>query len=269
MKIFDPHIRSQTQGDDDLENLRYFGTHAVVTTAHGGQNFEAAAELITYFETLIGTECRRLARCGFDAYAAVGIVPDARPRRAHYEVFERLPELLKRPNVVALGEIGVWEDEPEQWELFERQIRIAQDVGPLPVLITPPARLKLTLTYKMMTRLKRMGYPKSLVMMNYLDDRLARNVLDSGFCAGFPVGVTSNDPRRAGQFLADLVERTEGVDRILLTAALRQSGGDILGVPKTIEALQAEQVRDSLIRKMVYDNAARLFDLRREAESER
>ncbi len=259
MKIFDPHIRSRTQGDDDLKNLHYFGTEALITCAHGEQAFEGATDLLAYFEDLIGEERRRLRRCGFSAYVAVGLVPNARPRRAHYEVFDALPELLQRPEVVALGEVGVWEDREDQWELFEEQIRIARRVGPVPVIVTPPRELKLTLTYKMMTRLDKMNYPPSMVVMNYLDDRLLANVVDSGFHAGFPVGITSNEPRGAGAFLSRLLEGPGYVDKIMLTAALRRSGGDVLGVPKTIEALQKLDVADSDIEKMVYDNAARLF----------
>lgn len=260
MKIFDPHIRSQTQSDDDLKNLHYFGTETVLTTAYGGRQFETATELAEYFEFLIGEECRRLQRCQLRARVALGVVPDARPRRAHHEIWQLLAEMLQREQVAALGEIGVWEDRSDHWELFQRQIRIAQDVGPVPLVVTPPSELKITLTYKMMMRLEKIGYPPSLVIMNYLDERLVENVIESGFCAGYPVGATSNDPRRTGRFLADVLGRVDGADRILLTAALRGSGGDVLGVPKAIDSLQEQGVSQSDIQQLVYDNAARLFD---------
>ena len=259
MKIFDPYIRSQTQSDDDLKNLHYFGTEEVVTTAYGAQTFETAADLIAYFEFLLGEEYRRLRRCDLRGRVALGVVPDARPRRAHYEVWDALPELLQRDSVVAMGEIGVWEDSAAQWELFERQVRIAREIGPIPLLVTPPKTLKITMTYKMMNWLEKFGYPPSLVMMNYLDERLVENVVESGFCAGYPVGITSNEPRQVGRNIAGLLERVDRADKILLTAALRSNGGDLLGVPKTIVALQDEGVTDADIQKMVYDNAARLF----------
>ncbi len=259
MKIFDPHIRSQTQSDDDLRNLHYFGTEAVVTTAYDGQPFETAADLIAYFEKLVTDECRRLRHCELEPRVALGVLPDARPRRAHYEVWDALEAMLERDVVVALGEIGVWEDNDEQWELFERQVRIARRLGPLPLLITPPGELKITMTYKMMTWLEKFGYPPSLVVMNHQDERLVENVVESGFYASCPVGTTSNKPREVGRHLAQMLRRVDGAHRVLLTAALRSSGGDVLGVPKTIVALQQQEVAPSDIAKMVYDNAARLF----------
>lgn len=259
MKIFDPYIRSRTQSEDDLKNLRYFGTEQVVTTAHGGQSFETTGDISEYFERLVGEECERLRRCDLEPHVALGVVPDARPRRAHPGVWPVLEEMLQRPPVVALGEVGVWRDEDDHWELFERQIRMARRVGPLPVLVTPPDRLKVTMTYKMMNWLDKQGYPTSLVVMTCVDEQLLENVVESGFCAGLPVGSASNDPREIGELIGEVTSRVEAADRILLTSALRSSGGDLLGVPKSIESLQEAGVDDEAIDQMVYANAARLF----------
>ena len=260
MKIFDPHIHTPTQSDDDLENLRYFGTEKVVTTAYGGRSHQTATELIDYFEELVGDECRRLRRHGLDPHVALGVDPEARPRRAHPEVWDALAAMLERRGVVALGEIGVWEDRDDQWELFRRQVRIARRVGPLPILVTPPEKLKITLTYKMMNWLESSGYPTSLVVVTSLDERLLENVVESGFCVGYPVGSATNDPRRVGPHIREVLRRVEGGDKIMLSTALRSSGGDLLGVPKTIEALDEAGVDEGIIRQMVYANAVRLFE---------
>ena len=259
MKIFDPYIRSRTQSDDDLKNLRYFGTTEVVTTAHGGRSFETAEDLIAYFEVLVGEECRRLRRCGLSPHVALGVLPSSRPRRAHYEVWEELEKLLGHSAVVALGAVGVWEDIDDHWELFERQIRIAHKVGPIPLVVTPPRELKITLTYKMMNWLERQSYPPSLVVMNRLDERLLENVVESGFCAGYPVGASSNDPRQAGVDIAEVLRRIGGADKIMLTTALRRQSGDVLGVIKSVKVLRQQGVSEKDIRQMTYDNAAHLF----------
>lgn len=259
MKIFDPNLRSRAQSDDDLKNLHYFGTDQAVTSAYGLRGFERAEDLLRFFESLIKEERRRLERCGIEAYVALGVLPDGRPRRAHFEVWRELPGLLARPEVVALGEIGVWEDREDQWQLFERQVKIALDVGPMPILITPPSTLKITLTYKMMQRLERLGYPPSLVMMNHVDQRLLVNVIQSGFCAVYPAGAPNNDPREVARVIADSLEELGGVERILLTSALGSGGSDVLGVPKAIVALQDLGIEAEQIEAMVQVNAQTLF----------
>lgn len=259
MKIFDPNLRSRTQSDDDLKNLHYFGTEEAVSTAYGWRGFERAEDLLAFFESLLKEERQRLERCGIKAYIALGVLPDGQPRRAHFEVWDELPALLKRPEVVALGEVGVWEDRREQWELFERQVKIALEVGPLPILVTPPAKLKITMTYKMMQCLERLGYPPSLVVMNHTDRRLLVNVIESGYCAGYPTGAANNDPREVARAIADALEELGEVGQIILTAALGSGGSDILGVPKAIVALQDLGVPDAQIEAMVRKNAQALF----------
>lgn len=269
MKIFDPNLRSRTQSDDDLKNLHYFGIEEVVSTAYGWRGFERAEDLLAFFEALVEEEHRRLERLGFTAHVALGVLPDGQPRRAHFEVWRELPELLGRPEVVALGEIGVWEDVPAQWELFERQVKIALEVGPLPILVTPPGELKITMTYKMMQRLERLGYPPSLVMMNHTDERLLVNVIESGFCVGYPVGAPNNNPRQVARVIAASLGELGGAERILLTAALGSGGADILGVPKTIVALQDLGINDEQIREMVCKNAQILFGVGSSGETRR
>src|SRR5699024_3635861 len=125
------------------------------------RHFERAEDVLGYFDSLCSEEIGRLGRCGLRAQVALGVLPSAVPRRAHFEVWRELPYLLRQPEVVALGEVGVWADEPAQWELFERQIKIVRDMpvgaskggaepGGMPVICTPPDALRVNMTYKMM-----------------------------------------------------------------------------------------------------------------------
>lgn len=260
MKIFDPYIRSRSQGGDDLRNLHYFGTEEVLTVAYGSKRFEDAGELLADFEELIEEEVRRLRRCGLIGHVALGVSPAAQPRRTHYEVWDALPKLLERPNVAALGEIGVWEDSQAQWQLFQRQVEMAREAGPLPILLMPPKELKRTLTYKMIGRLEKWDYPAELVVVNRVGERLARNVIESGCMVTIPVGAAGNDPRETARWIGALLgEVAGGEEKIMFSADLRATGADVLGVPKTMEALKGEGLGDEEVEKMVYQNARRLF----------
>src|SRR5690606_32408419 len=129
------------------------------------------------------------------------------PRRAHYEVWRRLAELLARPEVVAVGEIGVWEDTKKQWDLFDRQVKMSLEHGVKPLLISTPYELKVNMTYKMMQRLETLGFPPDRAVLGQLDARLLENVVQSGFVGGFGVGASSNEPREAARLVAEIVER--------------------------------------------------------------
>ncbi len=239
--------------------MQYFETERVVTTAHAARDFERAEDILAYFEELTSEELNRLERFGLIGHVALGVLPTARPRRTHFEVWQELPNLLQQPDVVALGEVGAWEDTDEHWELFERQVDIAKQVGPIPVIATPPSELLVNMTYKMMQHVETLGVPPELVLMNRLDERLVETVVREGFVAGVSVGTTNLEPRKAAQLLADMVDKLGSAQRIVLDSSLRTGGTDVLGIPKTVVALQDLGVDTLTIERLAYGNAKALF----------
>ena len=258
LRFFDAHVRTDTRSDDDLKNLSYFETDDVLTTAHAYEAFERAEDLLEYFEWLRTDECARIERCGMEPHVALGVLPDATPRRSHPEVWTELPEMLERPRVAALGEIGAWEDSERHWELFERQARMAREAG-VPILATPPTELKVNMTYKMMLHLEEVGVSPDDVMMNYLDERLVETVVRDGFVAGVAVGTPNLSPRTAAETLVDAVEAVGHAERIVLNSALRTGQSDVLGIPKTASVLDDLGMSEKTIDRLVYRNAAELF----------
>mgnify|MGYP006285720121 CR=1 FL=1 len=258
MRIFDAHVRTDTRADEDLKNLAYFDTERLVTTAHAYKAFETAEQILEYFDWLCTEEVERVEHCGLRAHVALGVLPDATPRRSHPEVWTELPERLQHPSVVAVGEVGAWEDEESHWELFNRQLRIAKRLD-LPVIATPPPGLKANMTYKMMLRAEQIGLAPSRVMMNYLDERLVETVLRDGLVAGVVVGSQDFDPRAAAEVISDAVEALGGADRIVLNSALRAGSSDVLGIPKTASALDEIGIEPEVIDRLAYTNAEELF----------
>lgn len=259
MKIFDAQIRSDICSDADLKNLAYFETERVITTTHAREDFERADDLIAYFDELTTGEVQRLRRCGLIPHVALGVTPDMQPRRAHFEVWRELPHLLQQPEVVAVGEIGAWEDNDRSWELFERQLDIARELDDMPVICVPPPELKVNMTYKMMQRIEKLGHGSNLCMMNRLDERLVETVVREGFVAGVSVGSQNLEPRAAAEMLADVIETLGSAERIVLNSSLRTGSVDILGIPKTVVALQDLGVETRVIEKLAYGNAMSLF----------
>ncbi len=259
MKIFDAQIRSDTRNDDDLRNMAYFDTVEVVTTAHAPRPFHDAASMLAYFGDLAAAEIARLAHCGLVGHVALGVLPSAQPRRAHPELWPGMAGLLALPQVVAVGEIAAWEDTKSQWALFDRQARLALEVG-LPVIVTPPAELRINMTYKMMSRLTKLGLPPGQCLMNQLDEPLLRTVIEEGFVAGIAVGYRQVEPRDAACMLANvLADLPDAAKRTLLNSSLRRGAADILGVPKTIAALGDVGISRSTIAGLAFDNAHDFF----------
>lgn len=258
MKIFDAHIRSDTRSNDDLKNLAYFGTERVVTASHPAREFQHADDILAYLDGLVTSEAERLRRCGLTPHVAIGVLPGARPRRTHYELWQELPTLLEMPEVVAVGECGAWDDTEDHWELFIRHVELAR-AHDLPLLIATPSELRVNMTYKMMQRLDKMGFPPEMAMFNHLDERLVETVVEEGYVAGVSVGPYHLDPRQAAPLVSDVVAARGSVDRIVLNSALRAGGGDILGIPKAAVMLNDSGLTTQQVERLVYGNAMALY----------
>jgi predicted metal-dependent TIM-barrel fold hydrolase len=260
VKIFDAQIRSDTRPDSDLQNLQYFDTEHVITTAHNAEAFERADDIINYFSRLTSEELTRLERFGLKAHIALGVLPSARPERAYAEVWHDLPYLIKQPEVIALGEIGAWRDHSDHWELFERQVEIglAYD-GPMPLIVTPPKEFRVNMICKMMDRLNSMGYPPDQVMINRVGFELIETVLHEGFCAGISVGASNLPPRETATVIADVIEARGSPQRIIFNTSLSAGTADVLGIPKTVVELREIGVNPRIIEKLIYGNAKACF----------
>lgn len=259
MRIVDAQIRTDTRTSDDLKNLAYFGTEAVVTTAHALKSFRTAADLLDYLENLVSSEPERLNSCGLTGYVALGVLPDAQPRRSHYEVWRTLPTLLGHESVVAVGEVGAWSDDKTAWSLFERQLKLA-DEHKLPVVVTPPSDLPVNMTYKMMARIEKLGFPPGRVLLNYSDETTVEAVLSDGYVAGIVAGGGGTSARRAAALVIAAIERQGSSERILVNSSLQAGPADVLSVPKLIAELE-ESLDESTIESVVCHNACEFYGI--------
>lgn len=257
LTFFDAQIRSVRRSIEDLRNLRYFGTTHVLTTAFDSQKFSVAAEVLDFWDGLIGAEVERLSLCDIAGSVAIGMLPSARPTRSHYEVFEGMEARLRPPQVRAVGEIGVWEPNHSEWELFRRQVQLAKDFE-LPVVITPPEVLRINLTYAMMKCLDEMDFPRHQTLFNHSCEITSKTLFEEGFGVGVVVGSFGMEPTLAARLVSTLVN-DGGLSAIYVTSGMSDGPADVLGLPKLARELRELGLVEESIRQVMFENASRLF----------
>lgn len=256
MKLFDAQARTATRTDDELRNLRYFGTTHVVTTPQLARANDADA-VLAQLRALLDDEVARLRRLDLHGYAAIGLLPPAAPRRAHPELWSAFEACAHDPRVVAIGEVGVWEDTARQWQLFDAQLQVARRAE-LAVILTPPEQLPVTMTYKMMARVGEVGIAPERCLVNALDEATLGTVCEEGFVAGVAVG-GGGAPRGAARVIAKTLDDVpEALERLVLTSALSHHASDILSMAKTVDALK-KLLPATALERVCYANAAQLF----------
>ena len=229
------------------------------------------------------------------AFVAVGISSMTRVVQWQ-EAVERLPEYLKMPNVVALGETGIdpvqyfgldWPLE-EQKLVLEKQIRVAKALDIPVILHTPmpkkardylgveksaladlisnlPAdKYKRYFLYMGLEIIDRIGLDHNRVVIDHADETIIEYVLhETGAFIGIGVGLTQR--HTDAKFFTDIVER-HGAKRLMINSDhVAYIGTDLLAIPKTIREMRRRGIDEPTIRRTVFDNANEFFGLGLEA----
>jgi len=205
---------------------------------------------------LVAHEVPRIAQSNLTAHVALGLHPNARPRRAHLQLWDELPELLEHDAVVAVGECAAFEDTAADWELLDRHIECANSAA-LPLVVTTPKTLRVNMAYKMMEVFDDRGVAPERVMFLGLDAPQLSTTLATGHYACVSLGPFGLDTEALhGVVEALLVEDESATSaRLVCSSGLRSGGGDVLALAKARDVLFAAGFGEARIARWTGENA--------------
>lgn len=256
MKIFDPHIHMTSRTTDDYQAMAGAGILAIVEPAFWlGQPRTTVGSFVDYFNSLIGWERFRAAQFGIRHFCTIGLNPKEsnNPKLAD-EVLALLPRFLDKDGVVAIGEIGFDDQTDDEERTIIRQLELAREFE-LPVLVHTPHRDKKRGTERTIEVVRKTGFPEDRVLIDHNNEETLPLVLATRCWAGHTIYPhTKMDETR----MAALV-RKYGDDRIIVNSAADWGISDPLKVPKTIAVMQAHEIPDDAIQRIVWDNPIAFF----------
>ena len=254
MRIFDATISSDSISNDDLNNLRYFGTTHVLSVTEGRHLGETSDDVVNYFQTFVDRERERLESLDLRCAVALGIAGSP-PRRVHSEIFARLQVIAANPAVVAIGHIGVDDDLDRQWRFFDEQLRVAQETE-LPIVVSTRSPLTATRVYAMMERIVRHGFEPARALFFATDEKVVEPIVTEGFHAALSL--------RTGHFTsahaaAIACQFAAFESQLVLCSGLQKDCGDVLALPKVVMALGERHCSRETIEALMFGNAANFF----------
>lgn len=222
----------------------------------------------------------------FQVKVVVGIHSLARPASPD-KVLEKMPEYLKSPHVVGVGEIGL---DPIQYfgldwpldhqaEVLAEQIRVAKKFDKPVVMHTPTMKSKTEFLtdLNLPTAGGNRNYKESFIewdlkivddvgldhkrlVLDHIDDTVIDFAMaNSKAMLGISVGLGMRDIRPKD--VARLVEKY-GPDRLMINSDIvSHVAYDPLSIPKVILEMRRLGLPLNVIRQVVYDNANRFYSL--------
>lgn len=261
-----PHVHREIHDEvPDLNDVRRYWEEPI--------RFSKSAENMHFFKVFVGVGISFMTRV--DQWE---------------QALDLIPELLKKSNVVAIGETGIdpvqyfgmrWPIE-EQKIAFEEQVRLAKKLDVPFILHTPTPKKSRDFLHELavseipneeykryfldldMEIINKVGLDHKRLVIDHVDETILEYVLEETD-AYIGIGVGQTMRHTNPQYFADVVER-HGPDRLMVNSDhVAYVGNDLLAIPKTIRELRRRGVKDLNIRKAVFSNANEFYGLNLES----
>lgn len=253
MDYIDPHIHMVSRITDDYETLARMGCVALSEPAFwAGFDRGTVHGFRDYFRQLTEIEPKRAAQYGIQHYTWLCInAKEAENVSLSREVISLIPEFLKMPNVLGIGEIGLNKNTANEATIFQEHLDLAMKTDELVLIHTPHLEDKYKGTRMIVDMLKNDPRVKPhRVCIDHVEEHTVKLALDNGFWCGMTLYPTTKcTPARA----CDIIE-TVGTDRIMANSAGDWGKSDPLAVPELIQEMKRRGHAEADIRKVVYEN---------------
>jgi len=246
---FDALLRARSLSARDLSDLRFFGVSGALLPSDDSAGPGGAAAVRRGWEETAAA-ARRLRRAGLAGYAALGIHPRRIPTRGLEALLAELPGALGRPEVAALGELGLREGTPLEERVLRRQLELARDLR-LPVLLALPSGDGGRIARRTLELLRNADLEPGQALIAGADDRTVRAIRACGHLAGLSLsGGEAPALERAVKVVAAM-----GPEGLVLGSDAGLSGGDLLALPRAADRLERAGLSVAVVRRVCAANA--------------
>ncbi|MBP90816.1 MAG: metal-dependent hydrolase [Planctomycetaceae bacterium] len=258
MYYIDPHIHMVSRTTDDYETLAKMGCVALSEPAFwAGFDRGSAESFRDYFRQLTEVEPKRAAQYGIQHFTWLCInAKEAENVTLSREVIALIPDFLDCPNVLGIGEIGLNKNTKNEATIFAEHLELAVKYEQQILIHTPHLEDKYQGTRMILDMLcDDSRIDRSRVLVDHVEEHTVRHVLEEGFWAGMTLyPVTKCTPQRA----CDIIEMY-GPERLMANSAGDWGPSKPTAIPDLILEMRRRGHPESLIRKVVYENAIEFF----------
>src|SRR5687767_3239759 len=187
MRYIEPHGHMVSRTTDDYQAMVVAGCEAVCEPAFwAGFDRSGVQGFYDYFCQLTDHEPKRAARFGLPHFCWLCINPkESEDVKLAEDVLAIIPEFLKKPTVLGIGEIGLNKNSRNELKVLEAHVDLAARHNQLILVHTPHLEDKLKGTRLILDVLKSVSRIKpERCIIDHVEEHTVKMVLDNGVWAG-------------------------------------------------------------------------------------
>ena len=256
MIIIEPHIHMYSRTTDDYQAMYASGIRACVEPSFWlGTNRRYAGTFFDYFQLILEFETVRARRFGIDHYCAVSLNPkEAEDKALADEVIDGLEPYLCHPRCVAVGEIGLNNQTPNEEHAFVRQLEMGA-ARQCPIIIHTPHVEKLAGTRRIVEIIRGMGLDESRIVIDHNTEETLPVSHDTGCWCGMTVyPISKLTPERVSKMIHQF-----GSERMIVNGSADWGISDPLSLVKVVEYMTADGHDEGTIARLVRENAMAFY----------
>lgn len=252
----DTHIHADGMSEDELRYMVSNGIKRAITCAFYPVEPKYQQTFIDLFRRMIDFDVPQAKKVGLALHVAVGIHPRSIPQTNYEMVIESMNSLIEHNLVVAFGETGLQTGSTKEIEVLRAQIEQAKEHD-FPIIVHTPGDSKLEITEKTLLLINKTRINPELVIIDHVNAESISIVDTSGYNIGLSVQYNMLTPERASELVIQYSDNND----IVLNSDNGFRKCDIASVAKTIDSLGALEVEKSLLERVSYKNADKIFKL--------
>jgi len=253
MKMIDTHIHVDARTGEDFNNMYLSGIDTAITCAYYPYNINNDSILLNHLMRILNYDAKRASEYGLEIKVALGIHPTNSDVDSNL-IYEHLYKWIENQDIIAIGEIGLENLTEKEYEVFKKQLDIAEETKTKVIIHTPRKNKKIVLD-KILDIIPNHISPKYVVI-----DHINHDVVDKVIQTDYTLGLTVQ-PQKMDKYEAISILKEYGFDKFLLNSDISNKPSDPLSVPKTIRELKKESFNQKDIDKIAFKNAKTFFKI--------
>lgn len=260
MLYIDPHIHCYSRTTDDYHRMYDAGMRAVVEPSFWlGQNRRYAGTFFDYFAHILEFEPKRAERFGIDHFACVAVNPkEAMDTGLSNAVIDGMEPYLDHPRCVAVGEIGFNLINPEEEEIFLRQLELAKRKNMLILIHSPhdtPVVSKKKGIERTIAIVRELNYSADRILLDHNTEETMALTRKAELWAGMSVYPYSKlTPQRVVE-----IQKKWGLEKLVANSAADWGVADPCSLMRVADQMKQSGFSEAQIEKFVFTNPLNFY----------